>query len=101
VTFVANFQNVAFYNLADNSRQIECSTHPLQQRFLGGPQLWLNGGFISVGTASWTTTAGNPAAPSRFEVFCGERTHGPQDPTDVYAYEAYITAIQVGSVTRQ
>ena len=65
VTYNITLNNLAGYALADNSRQIRCSTHPLYQcSFFGidGPWLWLNGGlntFLNSGTVTWTV----PAAP--------------------------------------
>jgi hypothetical protein len=99
VTFGVRIFNDARYVLADNSRSTWCDTAPFgSRRFEDGIDLKLPGsGFNDSGTASWTKTAGNPAAPSRVEVFCGVGNYSAEDRTDVYAVEAKITAIQVSA----
>jgi hypothetical protein len=100
VTATVNLINNARFALQDNRRGVWCwfaGGDALQD----GIMLALDSGYSA--TPSWTTTAGNPQAPSRLAVECAGRDFdscGAQGPSSIHLDFARLVAIQVGSVNR-
>jgi hypothetical protein len=99
VTFGVWLDNTANDFLGNNGRTIACFPTGSALFALDGIEMNLAGSESR--TSSWTTTRGDPNAPSRVEVFCTVDVGGSPQGTSVLVLEAKITAIQVASVTRQ
>ncbi len=99
VTFSGFFENYATYLAQDNRRGVTC--WPTGSPAYGADSFAILLPQNGVAPMSWTFTRGDPAQPSRLDVYCTASSGPAGNDSDVAVAGAKLTVIKVQSVNGQ